>query len=112
MKSRGEDSTMQTARVTLDEGGDIEAVGVGVDRGVSLFTPYGYTCRLPAGEEVFIAKNGGMQAGLGVRMKESVKSGEIKISSPFGSYIHLKSDGSVVINGLVIDKNGTVINGE
>lgn len=101
---------VETGRVTANRNGEVEAVGSGVERSVSIFAPYGYSYTLPAGESVLMAESGGTAVGMGVKMKQSPNSGEIIISNPFGAYIHLKKDGSVVINGLVINSDGEVIN--
>lgn len=40
--------------------------------------------------------------------KQILKNGEIKICALSGAYILLRADGSVVINGTVIGKNGKI----
>jgi hypothetical protein len=35
--------------------------------------------------------------------------GEVKITSLSGAYIHLKNDGSIELNGLLISKEGKII---
>ncbi len=109
MREESSSRTVETGVVTMNDAGALEAVGSGVSRNVDVFSPYGYSYSLPAGEKMLMAENGASQAGLGVMMNESVKTGEIKIANPFGAYIYLKEDGSVVINGLTVTKNGEVI---
>ena len=62
----------------------------------------GGTANVDAGE-------GTRNAEAGTKAVQSnLKNGEIKICSLSGAYILLRSDGSVVINGAVIDKNGKI----
>lgn len=107
MSKRMDEPSAQTGKSTLNSNGCVEVVSTGVNRDVELFSPYGYFFSLPPGENVLLSKCDGQQVGLGVRLdKCNVKTGEIKIISQSGAYIHLKQDGSVVINGLKITKNG------
>lgn len=101
--------TVESGRVTLSNKNQVEAVSTGVDRNLQLYAPYGYTFSLPSGVSMLLAKSDGEQAGIGALMQDkSVKVGEIKITAQSGAYIHLKNDGSVVINGLEISKYGEI----
>ena len=78
-------------------------------RNAEVFAPYGYSFCAPAGEEVLIVGSpfGGAVAGTKCT-QENLKNGEIKICALSGAYILLRADGSVVINGTVIGKNGKI----
>lgn len=105
----GERTENQTGKSTLNSNGSVEITSTGVCRDVELYTPYGYSFSLPTGENVLLTRCDGAQAGLGVKLNcEDLVTGEIKITASSGAYIHLKDDGSVVINGLKINKNGVI----
>ena len=108
-KSDSEPS-IQRGRVTLNSSGELEAVSTGVERSVDVFSPFGYAYCVPADTDMLLARFDGKQGAIGITMEdEALDVGEIKITSPSGAYIHLKNDGSVVINGLVISKTGEII---
>lgn len=108
-----ENPAMQTATVTLNDNGDVEASSTGTERGVQFCAPFGYCYSLPTGEKLLLTHCDAEQTAIGVSMNsKDLKSGEIKISSPFGGFIHLKSNGSVIINGLEIDKDGVIVSDE
>lgn len=95
---------------TLNSDGRVEAVSTGVERDVSIYSDYGYCYSLPSGTEMLISNCSGQQAAIGMLTScNGLKSGEIKITAESGAYIHLKDNGSVIINGLEIDNNGVII---
>lgn len=104
-----ETAAAETGKVTLNSKGQVEAVSTGVDRNIQIYSPYGYSFSLPSGINMLFTKSGGEQAGIGVAMNNSgIRVGEIKIQAQSGAYIHLKRNGSVVINGLEIDRDGVL----
>lgn len=104
---------VQSATVTLNNGVDVEVSSTGTERGVGICSPFGYSFSLPAGERLLLTHSDGEQTAIGVLMDSGkLETGEIKISSPFGSYIHLRKNGSVVINGLEINKDGVIVSDE
>ena len=89
---------VECGKVTMSSKGAVEATSTGVERNVNFYSPYGYN---------FCVRK---QVCIGVENDSSnVEYGEIKITSLSGAYIHLKNDGSIVINGLVISKEGKII---
>lgn len=104
-----EQPAVQTGISTLNRNGEIDAVSTGAERSINIYAPYGYTFSLPMGIDMLLTKSDGEQAAIGVLMKNNgVKAGEVKITAASGAYIHLKNDGSVVINGLEIDRDGVI----
>lgn len=78
-------------------------------RNIEFYSPYGYRFSLPNNINVLLAHDAGKQYGIGVLQRgDELESGEIKIIAQSGAYIHLKNDGSVVINGLEIGKDGVI----
>lgn len=107
-KTPGE--TAQTARVALSGIQDNGGVSAGSDRGVELCAPYGYTFSLPAGKSLILTNCDAKQTAIGVAMQQrNLSAGEIKIESESGGYIYLADNGSVVINGLEINRYGEIV---
>lgn len=104
-----ETPSVQTGTSTLNRNGQVEAVSTGAERNIKIYSPYGYSFSLPEGTEMMLAKSDGQQSAIGTLMHtDDIETGEIKITSASGAYIYLKNDGSVIINGLEIDKDGVV----
>lgn len=101
----------QTGKSTLNNNGNVEAVSTGVNRNLKIVSPYGYSFSLPAGNELVLMKADGSQLGIGVPASDSsLKTGEIKITAKSGAFIHLRDDGSISLNGLIINNNGEIKN--
>lgn len=106
------DSRAQKGNVTISGSQQIEALSSSNARSLGTYTPYGYTSAAPIGEEVIVVPSSDGEIALGTRCKaEEIDSGEVMITSLGGAKILLKNDGSVIINSLVIDKNGVIQNG-
>ncbi len=101
--------TVQAGISTMNSEGRIEAVSTGTERDIKMYAPYGYSFSVPAGVEMLLSRCDGQQSAVGVLMNGAeVRCGEIMISAASGAYIYLKHNGSVVINGLEIDRNGVM----
>lgn len=101
----------QTGKSTLNNNGSVEAVSSGVNRDLKLISPYGYSFSLPAGTELLLIKADGSQIGAGVPANHNnLKTGEIKITAKSGAFIHLRDDGKISLNGLMINENGVIEN--
>lgn len=99
----------QTGKSTLNNKGSVEAVSSGVNRDLKLISPYGYSFSLPSGTDLLLMKADGSQLGIGVPSSADIlKTGEIKIHTKSGAFIHLREDGSISLNGLIINKNGVI----
>lgn len=99
----------EKAVVTMATTGATEATGSFQTRDFIEFTPFGYASKIPQGTEVLMIPTSDGNACCGAKSaSQSLTAGEIKITSPFGGYLHLKSDGSVVINGVVISIDGKI----
>lgn len=100
----------ECGKVSMNSGGKIEAASTGVERNVDFYSPYGYISCVPKGEKLLLTQGGGEQVCIGVESDSSaVGYGEVKITSLSGAYIHLKNDGSIELNGLLISKEGKII---
>ncbi len=96
--------------------------------GIPAFSPYGYTAAIPAGEELLLINSAAGTVCAGCReggaagntnsnnaaandtAAAGLAPGEISITSLGGASITLKNDGSVIINGLTITKDGVLLN--
>ncbi len=100
----------QCGRLTMNVDGSIEAVSSGMERSIEVYAPFGYHTSIPSGEELLLSQGGGSQVCIGVKNDDSsLLEGEIKIEADGGGYVYLKNDGSVEINGLIITKEGKLI---
>lgn len=101
-------SEAEQATVTL-EGVATEATGTLQTRDFVQCHPFGYHATLPLGTTVLSVPTALGNAVVGVATgssQEELQVGEVRITALSGAFIYLKKDGSVVINGAVIDKNG------
>lgn len=106
------DNRAQKGSVTISGSADIEAQYTAGTKNMEAFTPYGYTCAAPIGEEVVVIPSSDGEVALGTRCKASeLESGEVMIASLGGAKIILKNDGTVVINSMVINREGAIESG-
>lgn len=99
----------EKGNVTISENKNFETVSSVNSRNLNSYAPYGYAAVPPVGEEVILIPASDGQVALGTKCEASaLESGEIKITSLGGAEIILKNDGSVVINSMVIDKDGVI----
>lgn len=110
--SKSANERAEKGRVITNDDGHMEAGSSLFSKDISEYAPYGYQVSVPTGEEVIILNSTDGQVALGTKSAADnvLHNGEIKISSKGGANIVLKNDGSVVINSLVIDKNGVIKN--
>lgn len=95
--------------VTISGKNQMEIGASASSREVKNYAPYGYNSVPPVGQEVLLMPSSDGQVVLGSKSRlQALESGEIKISSQGGASIILKNDGTVVINTMVIDRNGVI----
>lgn len=95
--------------VTIANQKDFE-VGSSVQaRNLPTYAPYGYNAVPPVGEELILVPSSDGQVALGAKSRvSSLKNGEVMITSKGGASIVLKNDGTVIINSMVISKEGVI----
>lgn len=104
-------SKAEKSSVTIAGTSEIETLKGANARSLSSYSPYGYTSCVPTGEEVVVVPASDGEVVLGTRCKAStLDGGEVMIASLGGAKIVLKNNGDVVINSLIIDKNGVIHN--
>lgn len=96
--------------IILANSDSVEAGGTVATRDVQSYLPYGYMSKPPVGQEVMLLPSTDGQVLIGAKADCRVESGEVVISSLGGAKIQLKNDGTIVLNSLVIDKNGVIQN--
>ena len=80
-------------------------------RDIDSYSPYGYSSRAPRGEKIILVPSADGQVMLGTAEDaSSLESGEIRIASAGGAKIILKNDGTVIINSMIIGKDGVIKN--
>ena len=98
-----------TGRISASAEGKITAAADCCDT-LPLFCPSGLRCFPEEGEQGFLIPFGGGYALLGTAAStQGLEPGELILESGGGAYIHLKNTGDVVINGLAIQPDGTVV---
>lgn len=74
-----------------------------------MLLPYGYFSRPPVNTKVYGLAVEGVDMILGTQGAPSaVATGEILLKASSGAFIHLKSNGTISLNGLIIGANGTM----
>lgn len=96
-RRREEESAL--AQVSYSEDGQWGAVADQEYRYRPMVAPGGYAWCPSQGEEVLLLRTGAGNSAPGCRGPPGAGPGEVRISGPAGSYIWLKADGTVVING-------------
>lgn len=100
----------EKGRVTMSSN-DFEAGATVMQRSVENYAPYGYCSKAPVGEQVMILPSSDGQAVIGSLCDcANINSGEIKITSMGGAQIVLKNDGTIMLNSMVISKEGVIKN--
>ncbi len=106
-------SVSEVGTVTNSNNSIINTSSTVTSNGVLNYSPYGYSFSAPTGEEVLLVNSSSGTVGAGMKMKsQNLSSGEIAISSIGGAKIILKNDGTVNINGIVVTKDGSLLNKE
>lgn len=109
------DSLAEEGTITVSSDGCSEAAGTLRSRSAESYSPYGYSYCAPVGEQVLIVNSSSGAVSAGTKMKSSqLLQGEVSLFSLGGASIMLKNNGDVVINGVVISKDGRIfgISGE
>lgn len=79
-------------------------------RETPVYAPYGYAANVPAGAQVLLLSGGEDGAVVaGARMGNAdLAPGEVELRGPGGAVVRLCRDGTVRINGLVINEKGEI----
>lgn len=94
--------------VTISDS-QFEASATISQRGIENYAPYGFKSKAPVGEQALIMPSSDGQAVVGFLNDSSdIKSGEIVIKSQGGATIVLKNDGTIMLNSMVITKDGVI----
>lgn len=105
--------TANTATVTASQNGFFEASCEYGIRSADFYFPYGIRSVAPTGFKVLFFNSQDEKCICGCKSDCSdIESGEVEIFSQGGAKIELKNDGSVIINGLVINSEGVIEDGE
>ena len=98
-----------TGRISTPADGKITAAADCCDT-LPLFCPSGLRCFPKEGEQGFLIPFGDGYALLGTAASpQGLEPGELVLESGGGACIYLKNTGDVVINGLCIQPDGTIV---
>ncbi len=99
----------ERGRVTMNEGGRLCVSAAVNEQRVEAYTPYGYTSLPPAGTQVLLIPSAQGSVCAGARGDPSgLKAGEIRLCAAGGASIVLKNSGEILLNGLVITRDGKI----
>lgn len=99
----------ETGQVTISSGNIFAVCGSMENRSFKIFSPYGISSLPPEGQQALLLNGTGGGYCVGFQNQTmGLEPGEVRISSLGGSYIHLRNNGEVDINGLVITSEGTI----
>ena len=90
---------------------DYQVIHQYTDKNMQFLSPYGYQSNPQKGTNLLILDSGQgskICAGTTTTTDVSLKTGEIKIIASSGAYIKLDKNGNVIINGLLITKDGRI----
>lgn len=80
-----------------------------VKKGGETYAPYGFSSSPPQNLKGIAVPSESGDITVAYEMPQnSLSEGEVRLYSKSGAYIHLRNDGSVVINGLVINLGGVI----
>lgn len=106
----GNGATATVAQVTFSEGGSFGALGATEQRGIPAFGPRGIAYRPCEGDNLLVLRADGAEVCAGVlHQGEDLPAGELRLASSGGAVIHLKNNGDLVLNGVVITRDGEIL---
>lgn len=104
-----ENQSAENVKLTLNSSDETEASGSAKVRNISTYTPFGYACAVPSGEDVLLIPSCDGGAAVGTKnITSGLEPGEIRIQSAGGASLVLKNDGSVIINSLTVTPDGKI----
>lgn len=101
----------ESASITACNGTLLSASGSCSEyRDMPVFSCYGITSKPVETTQALVIpfEDSGACVGFLSSSDESLNSGEIQIKAPSGAYIKLCSNGTIIINGVVFNQNGTM----
>ncbi|MCL2033422.1 MAG: hypothetical protein FWG94_01690 [Oscillospiraceae bacterium] len=98
------------AQVSFSDNTGFGAVTQSESRGTAIFAPRGVVYRPSEGDRLLMLEVDGAQTCVGcLSIPDGIGPGEIKITSSGGAEAVFKNNGEIQLNGLIITKNGKII---
>lgn len=94
------------AQVTYSDSTGFGAAGTSEHRYMPVFGPRGFHWTPCEGDSVLIARENGVDVCLGVLSKGTGAPGELYAVTPGGAVLHMKNNGEIRLNDLVIPAVG------
>lgn len=106
-------SGASAAWIDLSEDGNIGSVGRLAVRNAEMAAPYGFYSVPTEGEQsVLLPLEAERMLMIGVLSENrDLQKGEVELRAQSGAYIRLKQDGTVEINGFIIQRDGSIKEG-
>jgi hypothetical protein len=97
------------AQVSYSGIGDFGALGEAESRGIPVFAPRGISYRPREGDRLLLLRADGADVCAGCLATDALEPGELALASSGGARIHLKNNGEISLNGLVISPDGRIV---
>jgi hypothetical protein len=105
-KSSGAGPTFTVAQVTYSDSGGFGALGESEIRSTAVFSPRGVQWAPCEGDNVLLMRQNGVNICLGTLTPSGLVPGEVRMTTSGGAVLHLKNNGEVWINDLIIPPPG------
>jgi hypothetical protein len=96
------------AQVSYSESAGFGALAEAETRGVPVFAPRGMSYRPREGDRLLLLRADGTDVCVGCLAADSLEPGELALASSGGARLHLKNNGEISLNGLIISPNGSI----
>jgi hypothetical protein len=105
-KPPGGGPAFTVAQVTYSDSGGFGALGESEIRAAPIFGPRGIQWTPCEGDNVLLVRENGADICLGVLSTAGLAPGELRAVTPGGAVLHLKNNGEIRLNDLVIPPVG------
>jgi hypothetical protein len=96
------------AQVSYSGSGGFGALAEAESRGISVFAPRGISYRPREGDRLLLRADGA-DVCVGCLATVFLEPGELALTSSGGARLHLKNNGEISLNGLIISADGQIV---
>jgi hypothetical protein len=97
------------AQVSYSGSGGFGALAEAESRGIPVFAPRGISYRPREGDRLLLLRADGSDVCVGCLTTDALEPGELALTSSGGARVHLKNNGEISLNGLVISADGNIV---
>jgi hypothetical protein len=102
-------SQATVAQVSFSGSGGFGALAEAESRGIAVFAPRGISYRPLEGDRLLLLRADGSDVCVGCLATEALEPGELALASSGGARIHLKNNGEISLNGLIIPADSNLV---